>query len=69
MGLPAVKPNIGLKSNSISVQFLIFKNGWIAALTSTEPNAPGQGAYRMKSKKMPEFGGLPCCREARRYTY
>ncbi|WP_197086425.1 hypothetical protein [Sphingobacterium sp. IITKGP-BTPF85] len=40
MGLPAVKPNIGLKSDSISVQFLIFKNGWIAALTNTEPNTP-----------------------------
>lgn len=41
MGLHAIKPNIVLKSDSISVQFLIFKNGWIAALTSTEPNTPG----------------------------
>lgn len=43
MGLPAVKPNIGLKSDSISVQFLIFQNGWIAALTSREPNTPNPG--------------------------
>lgn len=40
MGLPAVKPNIGLKSDSISVQFLIFKNGWIAALTSHRTKYP-----------------------------
>lgn len=51
MGLPAVKPNIGLKSDSISVQFLIFKNGWIAALTSTDPNTPGHGAILHAIKK------------------
>jgi hypothetical protein len=51
MGLPAVKPNIGLKSDSISVQFLIFKNGWIAALTSTEPNIPGHGVILHAIKK------------------
>jgi|GEM_PF-6685152 len=51
MGLPAVKPNIGLKSDSINVQFLIFKNGWIAALTSTEPNTPGHEVILHAIKK------------------
>lgn len=51
MSLHAVKPNIGLKSDSISVQFLIFKNGWIAALTSTEPNTPGHEVIQHAIKK------------------
>lgn len=51
MGLPAAKPNIALKSDSISVQFIIFKNGWIAALTCTEPNTPGHGAILHAIKK------------------
>ena len=51
MGLPAVKPNIGLRSDSISVEFLIFKNGWIAALTSTAPNIPGHEVILHAIKK------------------
>lgn len=51
MGLPAVKRNIGLRSDSISVEFLIFKNGWIAALTSTEPNTPSHEVILHAIKK------------------
>lgn len=51
MGLPAVKPNTVLKSDSISVPFLIFKKGWIAALTITESNTPGHEVILHAIKK------------------
>ncbi|MEJ5145992.1 hypothetical protein [Sphingobacterium sp. MYb388] len=68
MGLPAAKPNIALKSDSISVEFIIFKNGWIAALTSTEPNIPGHEAILHAIKKNACVWG-PALQEGRPLVY
>ncbi|WP_400260773.1 hypothetical protein ACFX5U_11655 [Sphingobacterium sp. SG20118] len=51
MGLPAVKPSTATQTDSITVQFLVLKDGMIANLKSLEPGKPGHVAILNAIKK------------------
>jgi hypothetical protein len=51
MGLPAVKPSTATQADSITVQFIVLKDGMIANLKSVVPDKPGHGNMLNAIKK------------------
>jgi hypothetical protein len=43
MGLPAEKPNTAINSDSITVQFIVLRDGMLTALESTDPHKSSHG--------------------------
>jgi hypothetical protein len=51
MGLPTVKPSTATQIDSITVQFIVLKDGMIANLKSVVPDKPGHGNMLIAIKK------------------
>lgn len=52
MGLPAENSNTAMSSDSITVQFIVLRDGMLAALESTDPNKSSHGDILTAIKKL-----------------